>query len=123
MSGAREYGRKERPVSRGEALLETALVLPLLLLLAFGVVGAGRVTQARLGVSAASREAARATVGRGTSGPDASGVAKQPAATASPTGRSRCWSTVAASRRAAGRSRWRATRLASAISPCSAGRA
>lgn len=63
MLGAREHGRRERHVSRGEALLETALVLPLLLLLAFGVVGAGRVTQARLGVGAASREAARATVG------------------------------------------------------------
>lgn len=63
MSGARERGRRERHVSRGQALLETALVLPLLLLLAFGVVGAGRVTQARLGVGAASRESARVAVG------------------------------------------------------------
>ena len=37
-----------------------ALVVPLLLLLAFGVVGVGRVGQARLGVSAVAREAARA---------------------------------------------------------------
>ena len=45
---------------RGQALVETALVLPLLLLLAFGVVGVGRVTRAQMGVSAAAREAARA---------------------------------------------------------------
>jgi hypothetical protein len=46
--------------TRGSALVETALVVPVLLLLAFGVVGAGRVGQARLGVSAVAREAARA---------------------------------------------------------------
>jgi hypothetical protein len=40
--------------------VETALVLPVLLLLAFGVLGAARVTQAQMGVSAVSREAARA---------------------------------------------------------------
>jgi Flp pilus assembly protein TadG len=45
---------------RGQALVETALVLPVLLLLAFGVVGGGRVTQAQMGVSAVAREAARA---------------------------------------------------------------
>jgi Flp pilus assembly protein TadG len=44
----------------GQALVETAMVIPLLLLLAFGVVGVGRVIQAQLGVSAVSREAARA---------------------------------------------------------------
>ncbi|MGD9891048.1 MAG: TadE/TadG family type IV pilus assembly protein [Dehalococcoidia bacterium] len=44
----------------GQALVETALVLPLLLLLAFGVVGVTRVTQARMEVSAVAREAARA---------------------------------------------------------------
>lgn len=43
----------------GQALLETALVLPILLLLAFGLVGAGRVTLAQLGVSTVSRESAR----------------------------------------------------------------
>jgi hypothetical protein len=53
----RHHGRWAR---RGEALLETALVLPVLLFLAFGVVGAGRVTQARLGLAAVVREAARA---------------------------------------------------------------
>lgn len=45
---------------RGQALVETALVVPLLLSLAFGVVGVGRVTQAQLGVAAVAREAALA---------------------------------------------------------------
>lgn len=54
-----------RPASRsratpGQALVELALVLPLLLFLAFAVVGAGRVIQARQVVSAVAREAARA---------------------------------------------------------------
>lgn len=44
----------------GQALVETALVLPVLLLLAFGVVGVARVTQARMEVSAVARETARA---------------------------------------------------------------
>src|SRR5205823_10613424 len=44
----------------GQALIETALVVPILLLLALGVVGVGRVLQAQLAVSAVSREAARA---------------------------------------------------------------
>ena len=55
---------RERPwgpcAQRGQALLEAALVLPLLLFLAFGVIAAGRVTQAKIGVSAVAREAARA---------------------------------------------------------------
>lgn len=49
-----------RKGQRGQALVETALVVPLLLLLAFGVIAAGRVTQAQMGVSAVAREAARA---------------------------------------------------------------
>lgn len=44
----------------GQALVELALVLPILLLLAFGVVAVGRVTEAQMGVSAVAREAARA---------------------------------------------------------------
>jgi len=44
----------------GQALVEVALVIPVLLLLAFGVVAAGRVTDAQMGVSAVAREAARA---------------------------------------------------------------
>src|SRR5207244_4620739 len=44
----------------GQALVELALVAPLLLVLAFGVVGVGRVAQGQLGVSAVAREAARA---------------------------------------------------------------
>jgi hypothetical protein len=40
--------------------METALVIPMLLLLALGVVGVSKVVQAQLAVSAAAREAARA---------------------------------------------------------------
>lgn len=47
-------------VRRGQALVETALVLPIFLILAFGVIGIGRVTQARMEVDAVAREAARA---------------------------------------------------------------
>lgn len=68
MSGGRSREHRSGRARRGEALLEMALVLPLLLLLAFGVVGAGRVTQARLGVGAAAREAARAAVGARNAG-------------------------------------------------------
>jgi Flp pilus assembly protein TadG len=53
-------GRSVLTRHQGQALVETALVLPLLLLLAFGVVGVGRVTRAQMGVSAVAREAARA---------------------------------------------------------------
>lgn len=49
-----------RKNERGQALVELALVIPVLLLLAFGVIAAGRVTEAQMGVSAVSREAARA---------------------------------------------------------------
>lgn len=49
-----------RPALSGSALVEVALVTPLLLLLAFGVIGIGRVTQAQMGVAAVAREAARA---------------------------------------------------------------
>ncbi|MHB1131016.1 MAG: TadE family protein [Chloroflexota bacterium] len=52
--------RKPQMWQRGQALVETALVVPLLLFLAFGVVGVGRVTQAQLGVAAVAREAALA---------------------------------------------------------------
>ena len=45
---------------RGQALVETALVVPLLLTLAFGVVAAGRVAHGKMAVEAVAREAARA---------------------------------------------------------------
>ena len=45
---------------RGQALIEVALVIPVLLLLAFGVVGAGRLVHAQMGVAGVVREAARA---------------------------------------------------------------
>jgi hypothetical protein len=46
-------------VRRGQALVETALVMPLLLMLAFGVVAAGRVAHGQMAVGAVAREAAR----------------------------------------------------------------
>ena len=65
MSGV-EHGDRAmsgRAVPRaGQALVELALVLPLLLFLAFAVVGVGRIAQAQLGVGAVAREAARAGV-------------------------------------------------------------
>jgi Flp pilus assembly protein TadG len=53
-------GRRWPAGQRGNALVETALVLPLLLLPAFGVVGVGRVVRAQMAVEAVAREAAHA---------------------------------------------------------------
>ncbi len=44
----------------GQAVVELALVVPLLLFLAFGVVGVGRITQAHMAVSAVATDAALA---------------------------------------------------------------
>ena len=44
---------------RGSALIETAMVLPVILLLVFGVIGVDRLIQARIAVSAVAHEAAR----------------------------------------------------------------
>lgn len=44
---------------RGSALLEAGLVLPAVLVIVFGVVMAGRVVQAQIGLQAVAREAAR----------------------------------------------------------------
>jgi Flp pilus assembly protein TadG len=44
----------------GQALVEAALVLPVILLVVFGVVMAGRVTHAKVAVQASAREASRA---------------------------------------------------------------
>ena len=43
----------------GQALVEAALVIPVLLLLVFGVVMAGRISHAKVAVQAAAREASR----------------------------------------------------------------
>lgn len=43
----------------GQALVEAAIVLPVLLVLVFGVVMAGRVVQAKIAVQSAAREAGR----------------------------------------------------------------
>ena len=52
--------RGQSPIRRGQALVEAALVVPLLLMLAFGVVAAGRVAHGQMAMSAVAREAARA---------------------------------------------------------------
>lgn len=44
----------------GQALVEAALAVPVLLVLVFGVVAAGRVTEAKVAVQAAARESGRA---------------------------------------------------------------
>ena len=62
MSGAERSGATQLRwgARAGQSLVEVAITLPLLLFLAFAIVGAGRVVQARQGVSAVAREAARA---------------------------------------------------------------
>jgi len=54
-AGWRRIGRSEA----GQALVEAALVIPVLLLLAFGVVMVGRIAHAKVAVQAAAREAGR----------------------------------------------------------------
>ena len=44
----------------GQALVEAALAIPVLLLLVFGVVAVGRITEAKVAVQAAARESGRA---------------------------------------------------------------
>ena len=53
---SRRHRRRAQP---GQALVETALVVPVLLVMAFGIVGLGRLTQAQMAISAVAREAAR----------------------------------------------------------------
>ena len=67
--------------TEGQAFLEYALILPILLCLAFAVVGAGRVVQAQLGVSAVAREAARAGVAGRSPGRGGRGARRSPRAT------------------------------------------
>ena len=54
---SRRLGFQRR--QRAAALIETALVLPVILLLVFGVIGVDRLIQARIAVSAVAHEAAR----------------------------------------------------------------
>jgi hypothetical protein len=56
--GGRPAPRPDRR-ERGQALVEVAMVLPLLLLLAVGVVAVGRIVSVQAGVAAVAREAAR----------------------------------------------------------------
>ncbi len=57
---------------RGQALVEAAMVLPVILVFVFGVVLVGRVTHARVAVQATVREASRALA---TAPSEAAGVA------------------------------------------------
>ena len=70
MSRHKEVGKRRagrNMAQEGQALVEGALVMPLLLALLFGVLAVNHAAQARSGVSAAAREAARAGV-QATSG-------------------------------------------------------
>lgn len=63
---------------KGQALVEFTLVLPILLLLVFGVVEFGRIYSASLAVNHVARETARAAV-VGTNGTDLTNVIKNAA--------------------------------------------
>ncbi|BCB78832.1 hypothetical protein GCM10022251_44450 [Phytohabitans flavus] len=52
--------RRRRPRDRGATAVEAALVLPLVLLIAFGIIDFGRMLNAQIRVTEAAREAARA---------------------------------------------------------------
>jgi Flp pilus assembly protein TadG len=81
----RPIGRRRR---RGQALVEFALVLPLLLLMVFGIVDAGRLIYAYNTVSNSARNGARvAIVNQSTSGAETCDTtATTPGATAWPVG-------------------------------------
>jgi Flp pilus assembly protein TadG len=53
---------RRRTADRGAAAVEMALVLPLLLLLVFGIIDFGRMLNAQIALTEAAREAARAHV-------------------------------------------------------------
>jgi hypothetical protein len=53
--------RPSRRSHPAQALVEAAVVIPILLLVVFGALSMGRLIQARMGLSAATREAARTT--------------------------------------------------------------
>lgn len=54
------HPRGKGDAQRGQAVVEVALVLPVLLLLVVGVLGVGRITQAHMAARAVAWEAARA---------------------------------------------------------------
>ena len=56
---------RRRHASRGQALVETALILPLFLILVMGVVDLGRAVWATTSLASAAREAARYAIVRG----------------------------------------------------------
>jgi Tfp pilus assembly protein PilV len=55
--------QQRRPgAHRGQALVETAIALPIIMLIAFGVLGVARLNNTLMAVTATAREAARAAV-------------------------------------------------------------
>lgn len=52
--------RGEANSESGQALVEAALAIPVLLVLVFGIVAVGRITDAKIAVQAAARESSRA---------------------------------------------------------------
>ena len=54
--------RQPKTANRGQALVETAIALPVILLIAFGVLGVARLNNTLMAVTATAREAARAAV-------------------------------------------------------------
>ena len=77
MPGTERSTNARRGAWEGQALLELAIVAPLVLLLAVGIIGVGRVQQARNGLDVAAREAARAAAqGRNGGEATARGLAR-----------------------------------------------
>jgi Flp pilus assembly protein TadG len=54
------YMRSNRSSDRGAAAVETALILPMLLLIVFGIIDFGRMLNAQITLTEAAREGARA---------------------------------------------------------------
>lgn len=70
---------------RGAAMVELALVLPMLLLLVFGIVEFGRAYNAKIELTGAVREGARAVALRQTADPSATVAAAAPGLSPAPT--------------------------------------
>ena len=59
MSGTSRHTRAREPLDRGAVAVEFALLLPLLLLIIFGVIDFGRAFNAQITITQAAREGAR----------------------------------------------------------------
>ena len=76
MTDTKTVGKRPRRPDSGEALLEMALVLPILLVLSMGMLDFGRAFHAKSVLDQAAREGARVAVVSGTpqTGPDVAAV-------------------------------------------------